>query len=103
MGAATLNCPTCGASLTSDEKQCRYCGSRLAIIACSKCFGMMFVGSEFCPHCGERAEQAVNIGPALPCPNCRVPMQKIMLKQTPLQECQKCFGIWIDQVSFDRI
>ena len=26
-----------------------------------------------------------------------------MIKQTPLQECPQCFGVWGDAVSFDRI
>jgi Zn-finger nucleic acid-binding protein len=103
MNAITLHCPTCGASLSSDETSCRYCGSRLATIACPKCFGMMFVGSKFCPHCGARAEQPVDIGPALNCPDCKTPMTHVLLKQTPLQECQRCFGVWVDTRSFERI
>ncbi|MBC7782555.1 MAG: hypothetical protein H7144_01845, partial [Burkholderiales bacterium] len=27
MGAATLNCPTCGASVSSHASNCRYCQS----------------------------------------------------------------------------
>jgi len=103
MGATTLNCPTCGASLSSDETSCRYCGSRLATIACPNCFGMMFVGSRFCPHCGTRAAEPLEIGPALSCPDCQVAMERVLLKQTPLQECQRCFGIWVDLKAFERI
>ena len=101
--ADTLNCPTCGASIAATETCCRYCGTRLATIACPKCFGMMFVGSKFCPHCGAKAEQPVDAGPALNCPVCKVPMKQILLKQTPLQECQRCFGLWVDATSFERI
>jgi Zn-finger nucleic acid-binding protein len=101
--AQTLNCPTCGASIDSDATVCRYCGTRLATIACPKCFGMMFVGSKFCPHCGAKAEQAVELGPALQCPECNVVMHQLKIKGTPLQECQKCYGIWVDAVSFERI
>jgi Zn-finger nucleic acid-binding protein len=103
MAAVTLNCPTCGASISSDEMSCRYCGSRLATIACPKCFGMMFVGSKFCPHCGEAAEQPIPVGPVLPCPDCKVKMTQLLLRRTHFQECEKCHGIWVDQVSFDRI
>jgi Zn-finger nucleic acid-binding protein len=103
MSAKTLNCPTCGASMASDEPSCRYCGSRLAIIACPSCFGTMFVGSKFCPHCGALAEKPLEVGPALDCPNCHSRMKQILLKATPLQECERCLGIWVDQASFDRI
>jgi Zn-finger nucleic acid-binding protein len=103
MNSQTLHCPTCGASLASTETSCRYCGSRLATIVCAKCFGMMFVGSKFCPHCGARAEQPIDIGPALDCPDCKTPMTHILLRHMPLQECQKCFGLWVDTRSFERI
>jgi Zn-finger nucleic acid-binding protein len=103
MAATTLNCPTCGASISSDQTRCRYCGTRLATISCPNCFGMMFLGSKFCPHCGAKAEAPVDEGPALSCPNCDVIMKRIMLKQTPLQECQKCLGLWVDATSFDRV
>jgi Zn-finger nucleic acid-binding protein len=64
---------------------------------------MMFAGSKFCPHCGAAAEKPVEVGSALDCPVCRVRMKLILLKQTPLQECQQCFGIWVDATSFERI
>src|SRR3954454_6281373 len=103
MPAETLNCPTCGAAISADSPTCRYCGTRLATIACPQCFGMMFVGSKFCPHCGAAAVMPVEVGPALDCPVCRAPMKQILLKQTPLQECQQCFGVWVDAASFERI
>jgi Zn-finger nucleic acid-binding protein len=103
-GAQTLHCPTCGAAIDhSDATSCRYCGTRLALIACPKCFGRMFVGSKFCPHCGAPAEQPVEVGPALSCPSCNISMHQLMIKQTPLQECPRCFGLWVDAASFDRI
>jgi Zn-finger nucleic acid-binding protein len=104
-GAQTLHCPTCGAAVAddSDAAACRYCGSRLAVVACPKCFGRMFVGNKFCPHCGTPAEQPVEVGPALSCPHCNVSMRQLTIKQTPLQECSRCFGLWVDVTSFDRI
>ena len=29
--------------------------SQLATVACASCFGMMFIGSRHCPHCGAAA------------------------------------------------
>ncbi|MEO6435860.1 MAG: zf-TFIIB domain-containing protein [Tepidisphaeraceae bacterium] len=103
MSAQALNCPTCGASITADETRCRYCDSRLATTACAACFGMMFVGSKFCPHCGAKSEPPIDAGPALPCPNCRLVMKQMFLKQVPLQECQRCYGVWVDGQTFKRI
>ena len=102
--ANSLNCPTCGASLSSDETKCRYCGSRLATVACPSCFGMMFAGSKFCPHCGGAAEKAKRADvPALTCPDCKVAMKQIQLGQTVLHQCDRCEGLWIDTESFRRI
>src|SRR5260370_1788 len=52
MEAQTLNCPNCGAAISSDSPICQYCESKLATVACPSCFGMMFIGSQYCPQCG---------------------------------------------------
>src|SRR5438270_5225233 len=60
MEAQTLNCPNCGAAISSDSPQCQYCESKLATVACPSCFGMMFLGSKHCPHCGAAAVDAAS-------------------------------------------
>jgi Zn-finger nucleic acid-binding protein len=104
MAATTLNCPTCGAAVTGEETSCRYCGARLATVACPSCFGMMFAGSKHCPHCGGAASR----GPSddvtgVSCPDCEVPLVRVALGETMLSECSRCFGIWLDSASFNRI
>ncbi len=69
---------------------------------------MMFAGTRFCPHCGARAEELSSSAraladDALPCPNCKLTMKPLVLRHTPLQECDACHGIWIDAASFERI
>jgi Zn-finger nucleic acid-binding protein len=103
MDAATLDCPKCGAAIASTETVCRYCHARLATISCPQCFGLMFAGSKFCPHCGARAEQPIDIGPALPCPSCGTKMAHLLVQRTSLQECPRCYGIWVDCETFNRI
>jgi Zn-finger nucleic acid-binding protein len=105
-----FNCPTCGAAASSfDAKQCAYCGSRLATIQCASCFGMLFVGSKFCPHCGAAAaaKQAVTER-KLSCPRCAsenraTVMECSMLNTTHLHECPHCDGIWINHPTFRLI
>src|ERR1700730_754217 len=76
MQAETLNCPNCGAAVSSDAPQCQYCDSRLAAVACPSCFALMFIGSKHCPRCGAAAAQTEPTDlPALKCPRCRVEMQ----------------------------
>src|SRR2546428_13999062 len=92
--AQTLNCPNCGAAISSDAPQCRYCESKLATIACPSCFAMMFIGSKHCPHCGAAAEQATAAElSALKCPRCKTRMSSITLGTVANRECEGRFGL----------
>lgn len=100
----SMNCPTCGAPVSSDATQCEHCGSRLAVVACPSCFGMVFAGAKFCSHCGAAiARQEVDAAAELLCPRCQVDMQAIVIGQTNLRECPNCEGIWADTESLQRI
>jgi Zn-finger nucleic acid-binding protein len=61
------------------------------------------VGSKFCPHCGAALVTIAAEATGLPCPACRAVMEVKSLKGTPLMECGKCSGLWIDRKSFERI
>ena len=104
MQVQTLNCPYCGAAISSDAQQCRYCESKLATVACPSCFGMMFLGSKFCPHCGAPATEAT---PAelsvLKCPRCVIDMKSVIIGQAPVRECERCAGLWLDAPVFKLI
>jgi len=66
--------------------------------------GMMFAGTKFCPHCGTRAV-AVDRGAdtARSCPRCHVALTDVHVAKTPLEECTRCGGLWIDVSSFEFI
>jgi Zn-finger nucleic acid-binding protein len=102
--AQTLNCPNCGAAISSDAPQCRYCESKLATIACPSCFAMMFVGSRHCPNCGAAAAQptAAELS-VLKCPRCRIDMSAITIGDTAMRECERCGGIWLEVPTFEKI
>jgi Zn-finger nucleic acid-binding protein len=102
--AQTLNCPNCGAAISSDSPQCRYCESKLATVACPSCFAMMFVGSKHCPHCGAAAAQqtAAELS-VLKCPRCRIDMSAITIGTTAMRECERCGGIWLEMPTFEKI
>ena len=104
MEAQTLNCPNCGAAINSDSSQCRYCESKLATVACTGCFGMMFIGSKHCPHCGAVAgvPTAAQLS-VLKCPRCKGDMSAITLGATAMRECGKCEGLWVEVAAFERI
>ena len=104
MPVETLNCPNCGAAVSSDAPQCQYCSSRLATVACPSCFGMMFKGSKHCPRCGTAAAPVAAADlPARNCPRCRVEMQAVVIGATAVRECSRCSGLWLDVSSFEKI
>jgi Zn-finger nucleic acid-binding protein len=66
--------------------------------------GMMFVGTQFCPHCGTRAvtiDQGGNTTRS--CPRCHVTLADVQVARTPLEECTRCGGLWVDVSSFEFI
>ncbi|MBK8464980.1 MAG: zf-TFIIB domain-containing protein [Chloracidobacterium sp.] len=105
MTVEALNCPNCGAGVASDSTQCEFCKSRLKTMACPSCFGLMFVGSKFCGHCGAKAVQAEaadgdNLGE---CPRCRRRLDSLQIGDVTLSECKKCSGMWADVETFQNI
>ena len=78
MKAETLNCPNCGAAISSDSPRCQFCESKLATVACPSCFAMMFIGSRHCPHCGAAAaDTKASSLSTLTCPKCKSDMLAI--------------------------
>jgi Zn-finger nucleic acid-binding protein/predicted RNA-binding Zn-ribbon protein involved in translation (DUF1610 family) len=105
MQAGVLSCPSCGAAVASDATQCQYCHSLLQTIACPSCFGLMFVGSKFCPHCGAAAVVAA-AGPEMPhlCPRCETEhLSRLAVANVQMEECQHCGGLWVAEEIFNRI
>jgi len=104
MAAESLNCPNCGAAVSSDATRCEHCNSRLATVACPSCFGMIFQGSKFCSHCGARADRIELASELIRlCPRCRVNTANTVVGQTDLRECPRCEGIWADADALQKI
>jgi Zn-finger nucleic acid-binding protein len=104
MNAETLNCPTCGAAASTDAARCLFCDSRLATVACPRCFAMMFVGSKHCSSCGAKARRAASLEAASRrCPRCLVEMESVAVGGASLRECARCEGLWVDVESFEQI
>jgi Zn-finger nucleic acid-binding protein len=95
----------CGAAAATDATRCEHCGARLATVACPACFGMMFLGQQFCPHCGAKAERKEDSQPARPepCPRCQTNMEAVVLGGSTVRECPKCEGIWTDTETLRQI
>lgn len=105
MQPKALNCPNCGAAVSSDKSQCEFCRSRLKTVGCPKCMGVMFLGSKFCGHCGAAAFPAEllddeNSGN---CPRCRVKLQSLKIESVKIRECERCGGFWSAVDAFERL
>ena len=104
MTVEALNCPNCGAGVASNSTQCEFCKTRLKTVACPSCFGLMFVGSQFCGHCGAKAVPTDaaqrNVGD---CPRCRRPLNPLSIRDTAFRECQRCGGLWSDIDTFESV
>src|SRR6266446_6888649 len=104
MQAETLNCPNCGAATATDEPLCRFCGSRLATVACPSCFGMIFLGSKHCPRCGAAAlVPETTAAEETECPRCKVQMKSVAIGSTTVSECEQCLGLWLNVAAFEGI
>jgi Zn-finger nucleic acid-binding protein len=94
----------CGAAAASDAPSCEHCGARLATAACPSCFGMMFQGQKFCPHCGAKADrQEFPAEQSQPCPRCKANMESVVIGGTSLLECPHCEGLWTDADTLRQI
>lgn len=104
MHAGALNCPNCGAAVSTDAPNCPFCSTRLQTAMCARCHGMMWLGSKFCPHCAGQAKPVV-IGAASghDCPRCHVPLAHIAFAHALAEECSRCRGLWMQATDFDRI
>lgn len=105
MKIESLNCPNCGAAVSSDAPQCQFCRSRLKTQACPACLGLMFLGSQHCPRCGAKSVEPQiiteeNLGA---CPRCKVKLNRLRIDEITLRECRKCGGYWTDVVTFETV
>lgn len=103
MSAEGLNCTECGAGVASGAPKCDYCGVRVATIACPACFGMLHVGSRYCPHCGELAASWEREETPHPCPRCSIPLLRGTFGGAVLHECERCLGVWIGKTTFEEV
>ena len=105
MKIEALNCPNCGAGVSSDKTLCQFCRSRLKTMACPSCFGLMFVGSNFCVHCGKKVvrTQIADEKKFGDCPRCKIKLKNLRIGETNLFECERCDGLWIDVETFEEV
>jgi Zn-finger nucleic acid-binding protein len=102
---SSLNCPACGApSPSADAARCEYCGSALTVTACPSCFGPMFAGMQFCPHCGAKGSHVVEAeGATLACPGCKSEMRAVHVGTTSFHECSSCASSWLTADAFSQL
>ena len=109
---SALNCPQCAANVPIDSSTCQYCSASLAVRACPRCFGMLFLGTTFCPGCGSKVEEpatALPDGSAAPrfCPRCQgggsIRLESRLMSEVMLDSCPHCDGTFLDSDLLERI
>jgi len=105
MKIEALNCPNCGAAASGDAAQCQFCNSRLKTMACPSCFGLMFLGSQHCSHCGAKTVAPQTISDENPgnCPRCQIKFNRLRIDEINLRECRRCDGLWADAETFENV
>jgi len=103
MDAAALTCPQCGAAAAADAIECSFCHARLATTACPSCFGLVFVGSKHCAHCGAAITAVQAQASTLPCPRGCGTLRALSLGGVALNECEHCSGVWLAQPDFQKL
>jgi Zn-finger nucleic acid-binding protein len=105
MKIEALNCPNCGAAVSSDKTRCVFCKSRLKTMACASCLGLMFEGAKFCGHCGKRVIEAQSLPEKSlgSCPRCKIKLKLLQIEETFLRECDRCEGFWADVETFEEV
>lgn len=64
----------------------------------------MFVVSQFCDHCGSRADKvSIREGEEGDCPRCRISLDVLQVGSVSLDECRRCGGLWADAETFQTI
>ena len=103
MDAAALTCPQCGAAAGADDLQCSFCHARLATTACPSCFGLVFVGSKHCAHCGAVIGAVDERAGSRRCPRGCGTLRRLSLGGVALEECGQCSGVWLTPDVFQKL
>lgn len=102
--AGSLSCPSCGAAAAPEASECTFCRTRLATVACPACFGLVFVGSRHCVHCGARAREPRALdGTPWKCPRGHGELRGLALGGAEVGECEACGGLWVEETTFQAI
>ena len=65
----------------------------------------MFLGQQFCPHCGAKADRKDDSDTAKPepCPRCGTDLEAVVIGGSKVRECSKCDGLWTDAETLRQI
>jgi Zn-finger nucleic acid-binding protein len=65
---------------------------------------MMFLGSKHCQRCGAAAAvPEIRDAKDRKCPRCKNELMLVTVGSTAVLECERCFGLWLDVASFEKI
>jgi Zn-finger nucleic acid-binding protein len=64
----------------------------------------VFAAYEHCPECGAELQRAAQGAPSnLACPRCTDALRAKLVGDVLIDECERCFGLWLDHVAIRRV
>jgi len=95
--APSFPCSVCGAPAHAGDFSCRFCGSGIGTVCCTRCFQMNMARAQHCSGCG--AELGLIVESALQgghCSDCQGPLEVIREPAGSLLNCRKCGGQFVE-------
>lgn len=103
--AGALECPHCGAKVSTADRTCAHCTTPLLLKACPRCFARVFHGHKHCGECGAELALAAMEAPAEDrlCPRCDRALAPTRVADVVIDECAGCGGVFLDHIAIERV
>ncbi len=111
--AAVVCCSHCGAPRSEGSLKCEYCGADFTLherdldTVCPHCLTRVSNHARFCHFCGKpiHPEMVAGIKSTLVCPECGEGHMLVSRAWGDVSalECGRCAGLWLSDVSFQRL
>lgn len=104
--AGALRCPSCGAWVPAQARECGHCRVEIASVRCARCFALHHAGASVCSRCGATLGLEAHLGPTdRRCPACDDggTLIAVELQEHRIEECPRCTGVFVDHTTLERI
>ena len=111
LDAPIERCSSCGAPVKSDAKACEFCRAEIIRdrerlhLHCPECFAKNAESARYCAGCGVAFAPQVlpSVESDRACPDCQKPLYLRKVAGVDVEECSKCYGLWVQTGGFDEL